>query len=104
MIALICFCLTLCALALRRTSATPAYFASARLERECLEETPHAASLLPSEHAAPEVENAGVVCFEPDDGPRARRCRAEGQDTRSQARYSLSRGLQQKRQNHLYRP
>src|SRR5437764_124436 len=58
---------------------------------------PHAAAFLSSEHPAQEAQDARVVCVVPDDGPRARRHRAAGQEDRSLPRHSLPRRLQQGR-------
>src|SRR6266571_3902342 len=54
--------------------------------------------------SAQEVAAAGMVRFEPDDGPRARCGRAPGQESRSQARHPLPRRLQPGRQDDLHRP
>src|SRR5712691_3648114 len=81
----------------RRIADTAGSLRQARGERDAL-------ALLSYGCSAQEVAAAGMVRFEPDDGPGARRGGAPGQESRSQARHSLPRRLQPGRQDDLHRP
>src|SRR6266566_2027921 len=81
----------------RRIADTAGSLRQARGERDAL-------ALLSYGCSAQEVAAAGMVRFEPDDGPGARCGGAPGQESRSQARHPLPRRLQPGRQDDLHRP